>query len=213
MPDKKNKYWDKYYGNIKDSAEDYMPPSQFAAFCRTEVIQLKINQIIEIASGDGRDSIFFADQGLNILAIDKSANAVKLLKNKASLKSNLSVARIDAVNESLPIAMDTDRACAYYARFFIHTLDEEELSKFFENIAKVMRSSDYLFLEYRNIRDENLAKVMPKHFRKFFESEFVNSVAEKNNLECYYQVEGKGFAKWKFDDAFVTRQIFVKQAS
>ena len=211
MHDKKNKYWDKYYGNIKDIAEDDMPPSQFAAFCRTEVIQLKINQIIEIASGDGRDSIFFADQGLHILAIDKSANAVELLKNKASLRSNLSVARVDAVNELLPKAPYANQACAYYARFFIHTLDEEELSKFFKNIAKVMRSSDYLFLEYRNIKDENLEKVMPKHFRKFFESEFVNSIAEKNNLKCDYQVEGKGFAKWKFDDAFVTRQIFIKQ--
>ena len=75
-----------------------------------------------------------------------------------------------------------------------------------------MRSYDYLFLEYRNIRDKHLEKVMQKHFRKFFESEFVSSVAEKNNLKCNYQVEGKGFAKWKFDDAFVTRQIFIKQA-
>ena len=212
MQDKKNKYWDKYYGNIKDIADDDMPPSQFAAFCRNEVIQLNINQIIEIASGDGRDSLFFADQGLHILAIDKSANAVALLKNKASLRSNLSVARIDAINESLPKALYANQACAYYARFFIHTLDEKELHKFFDNIAKVMRSSDYLFLEYRNIRDENLEKVTPKHFRKFFQSEFVSSVAEKNNLKCNYEVEGRGFAKWKFDDAFVTRQIFKKQA-
>tara|TARA_B100001094_G_C18144035_1_gene779583 strand:+ start:392 stop:1033 length:642 start_codon:yes stop_codon:yes gene_type:complete len=212
MQDNKSKYWDNYYGNIKDVDNDDMPPSQFAAFCRTEVIQLKINQIIEIASGDGRDCIFFADQGLQVLATDNSTNAVELLKNKASLRENLSVAKVDAVSESLPEAFFSDQACAYYARFFIHTLEEEKLKEFFKNIAKVMRESDYLFLEYRNLMDENLEKVMPKHFRKFFETEFVTSVAKENGLKCNYQVEGRGFAKWKADDAFVTRQIFVKQA-
>ena len=212
MQDNKSKYWDNYYGDIKAVEQDNMPPSQFAAFCRTEVIQLKINQIIEIASGDGRDCIFFADQGLHVLATDNSTKAVELLKHKASLRANLSVAKVDAVSESLPEAFFSVQACAYYARFFIHTLEEKQLKEFFKNIAKVMRDSDYLFLEYRNLKDEHLEKVMPKHFRKFFETEFVTSVAEENNLKCNYKIEGRGFAKWKTDDAFVSRQIFIKQA-
>ena len=27
---------------------------------------------------------------------------------------------------------------------------------------------------------------------------------------CSYEVSGKGFAKWDIDDAYVTRQIFVR---
>ena len=76
-----------------------------------------------------------------------------------------------------------------------------------------MRPTNYLFLEYRNEKDIDLAKVTPKHFRNFYKSSFVSSIAARNNLDCIYEVEGQGFAKWKEDDAFITRQIFVKTGS
>jgi tellurite methyltransferase len=210
MSDKKNKYWDEYYNSFKSPNKMRMPPSQFAAFCRIELMQLNINQLIEIASGDGRDSIFFAQQGLHIIASDKSAAAVDLLTKKASLCDHLSVAKIDAVGGALPTPGFRNSACAYYARFFIHTLDEKHLFMFFKNLSRAMHQSDYFFTEYRNEKDEELDKAMPSHFRNFFTTDYVTSVANENHLKCVYEVEGRGFAKWSVDDAVVTRQIYIK---
>ena len=44
-------YWDNYYSFI-EKTNNKMPPSQFAAFCRLELVHLNINQLIEIAAGE-----------------------------------------------------------------------------------------------------------------------------------------------------------------
>tara|TARA_B100000767_G_C19761105_1_gene535208 strand:+ start:2129 stop:2788 length:660 start_codon:yes stop_codon:yes gene_type:complete len=212
MLDKKNEYWDDYYGALKIANEEHMPPSQFAAFCRAELMQLNIYQLTEIASGDGRDSIFFAQQGLNIVALDKSVNAVDFLKNKTSPYKHLSVKNIDVVDGVFPAPNFQNSACAYYARFFIHTLNEKQLLKFFKNLSKTMRQSDYFFTEYRNDKDEKLDKGTSSHFRKFYKASYITAIANENNFKCVYEVEGRGFAKWNVDDAVVTRQIFIKDS-
>ena len=57
--DKENvEYWEKFYQDLKlDGIK--MPPSQFAAFCKSEFLHLGLEFVVEIAAGDGRDSIFF----------------------------------------------------------------------------------------------------------------------------------------------------------
>ena len=74
-----------------------------------------------------------------------------------------------------------------------------------------MKTSDYLFLEYRNKQDEGLHKETPEHFRKFYDTKFVESIGALSGFECIYEIEGKGFAKWKNDDASISRQIFIKK--
>ena len=211
MSKSKSKYWDNYYGSLEKSDKKNIPPSQFAAFCSLELIHSDINQIIEIAAGEGRDSVFFAKQGFNTIALDKSTNALNLLKMKESLVKTLKTVKIDAVNEGLPLPDFPKKLCAYYARFFIHTLEENDLKIFFKNLSCSMKSKDLFFAEYRNDSDETLDKATPDHFRKFYEADFVRELAKKNGLICSYEVSGKGYAKWNIDDAFVTRQIFVKE--
>ena len=207
---KKGEYWDDFYESLSDSLTGVMPPSQFAAFCRVELLELNINQLIDIAAGDGRDSIFFALQGVHTLALDSSINAVNLISEKVFDSKHLKVTKIDAVDGRFPKPTDANLACAYYARFFIQTLDETQLRRFLSNLSKAMKKNDYFFIEYRNDKDEALDKVMPHHFRKFYKTDFVSALAYENKLKCIYEVEGRGFAKWRFDDAFVTRQIFIK---
>ena len=205
----KSKYWDNYYESLEKSDKN-IPPSQFAAFCSLELIHSDIHQIVEIAAGEGRDSIFFANQGFHTIALDKSTNALNLLRKKESSAKSLKALEIDAVNEGLPLPIFPKSLCAYYARFFLHTLEENDLKKFFINLSSSMKNKDLFFVEYRNDKDETLDKAMPDHFRKFYKANFVSELAKKNGLMCSYEVSGKGFAKWDIDDAYVTRQIFVR---
>lgn len=204
-------YWDNYYNHLNKSRTKIMPPSQFAAFCCGELINKDINFLVDIAAGDGRDTIFFANQGFKVFSLDKSCKSVKLLNEESINHPNVEVLKIDATIDKLPQSSNLDLAIAYYARFFIHALEEAYLAKFFINLSRTMKSSDYFFVEYRNEKDKNLHKETPEHFRKFYKSKFIKSLGLKNGLDCIYEVNGKGFSKWKNDDASISRQIFIKK--
>ena len=74
----KNEYWDSYYSE-QNISKLMFTPSQFAVFCIHEVLEAGISDVVEIAAGSGRDTIFFAQHGMRVLALDKSKEAVNLL--------------------------------------------------------------------------------------------------------------------------------------
>jgi len=202
-------YWEQVYRNQMDKVKK-VPPSQFAAFCASELSSSNIKHIIDIAAGNGRDSIFFAEQNFTTFAIEKCRSAVELIRSYSEKITNLKVIEHDMTLQSLKIEPIQNLPVAYYSRFFIHTLSSEELNKFMNCMNYTMNHKDLLFLEYRNIFDRNRTKETPEHFRAFHSSQLIIDTAKENNLTCIYQVEGTGFAKWKKDDAYVTRQIFEK---
>lgn len=205
-------HWDDFYRQVPGSTPQSMPPSQFAAFCCVELRHEKVSHIVEMASGDGRDTLFFANQGFQVSASEKSAEAVNLLKTACKNIPGVSVMKLDAVNEPIKLAAEGVEKRAFYARFFLHTLSKDDIERFFANLDSAMRPGECFFTEYRNEKEACLEKVTPQHFREFHESKLVSQICYENNLDCIYGVEGVGFAKWKADDAHVTRQIFKKRA-
>jgi len=204
---KKNEYWDRYYSRQNPNDLTFIP-SQFAVFCVQEMMEAGISDLVEIAAGTGRDTLFFAQHGMRILALDKSQEAVNLLNKITETDDNVSVAAHD-VTEAFPVVAERGSApFAFYARFFVHTLTENELGKFFENVSRNMRQDDLLFLEYRNEEDADKTKVTEDHFRAFYGADRISDLCVSNDLELVYEVSGTGFAKWKKDDASITRQIF-----
>lgn len=201
-------YWDKYYSNKKFQSNSI--PSQFAVFAISELNDLKISNVIECGAGNGRDSIFFSRYGKNVIATDRSVQAIDSLSKKTKDITNLNVSQHD-VKDSFPREVtDLDGLKAFYARFFLHSLDRPSLEMFFENTATAMNHSDILLVEYRNEDDANLPKVTEIHYREYYSSKLISNIAKDNNLSCLYEVSGLGYAKFKHDDAFVTRQIFTK---
>src|SRR5437016_5394169 len=71
-PETRGGYWDDFYAT---TAANRRPlPSQFATFVAGELAGP--SRIIEFGSGGGRDAIFFADNGHDVIGIDASAQAV-----------------------------------------------------------------------------------------------------------------------------------------
>lgn len=201
------KYWDEYYSEDNNSSYN-IPPSQFAAFCLSEMKEMAITNLVEIASGNGRDALFFANHGVKVLATDNSKEALKLLEAKFIKHKNIRVLHHDATEKFLDFEKHSNPQTAFYARFFIHTLNDCGLQRFFENISSVMRSGDILFLEYRNVGDASGTKITKAHFRAFHEADKISKISKENYLKLTYEISGKGFAKWRQDDASITRQVF-----
>ena len=214
-PDKKYQvddsiFWNTFYESLSETIELDIP-SQFAAFCANEFKNQKMEKVIEFGAGNGRDAVFFANHGFDVLATDMSSSAIEILQEKSCQIRNLFAGYCDVRKLSKDSGFYIDeRPCAYYARFFLHALSTSDISAFFMFIGMVSKPGDIFAVEYRTAFDSNRKKETSAHFRNFLSPEKINRLAKLVGLMCEYEIQGLGLAKWKSDDAHVARQLFRK---
>lgn len=66
--------------------------SEFAIKCSEVMKECKVNRVLDIGCGNGRDSIFFGAQGFSVFALDYSQKALSILNGRisaSSLKKNI----------------------------------------------------------------------------------------------------------------------------
>lgn len=200
-------YWENFY-----KENNILRPSQFASFVANE-FNFNSN-IVEIGSGSGRDAFFLSHYYENIISIDQSSSAISNQMDYSRLNklsninficekicSNKVLSKCEQfINKELPVVI--------YSRFFIHAINEEEEKCFFDFVKSISKYKKiYLALEYRNTNDQNKIKVTDDHYRRYIND---NEIAEKYrdlDLSIIFTISGTGFAKYKQDDAFVTRTL------
>jgi cyclopropane fatty-acyl-phospholipid synthase-like methyltransferase len=202
-------YWDRYYA-ARSTAQRPLP-SQFATFVAGELAGP--HRVIEFGCGTGRDAIFFASYGHDVIGVDASAEAVKscqALAERFGEPASFVAARIDDPDLAGRLKASTG-PLAVYARFFVHAITDDEERSFLDLAAELTSPGDMLAVEYRTVRDASGAKTTDSHYRRFL----APSTFEARTLACgfdvSYAIEGFGFAKYKQDDAYVARELFVKR--
>lgn len=206
MTNKKN-YWDSFYSSKPKKLNKH---SMFAEFCNPLLVRDKIDRLIDFGCGNGRDSYFFLDQGLKVLSIDSSANAIIETTKKCSNFSEHKTLVMDVTKKKFNLELFNDDNFAFYARFFIHTLSDDEIKNFFKNCFHCMNNKTKLYIEYRTKKDLNRKKETTPHFRNYIDPIKIKEIASDNKMKCIYENEGTGMAIWLNDDAYVSRQIFKK---
>ena len=63
-------------------------PSNFGLECYKEFKKHGVNKILELGCGQGRDAIFFAFNGIDVVAIDSSHVAIDALSKITSVKTS-----------------------------------------------------------------------------------------------------------------------------
>ena len=76
-----NNIWNNVYSADPSIFGD--EPSKFALICYEDFVKHKVQKVLELGCGQGRDSLFFASKGVNIHAIDSSKVAIENLRIKA----------------------------------------------------------------------------------------------------------------------------------
>ena len=75
-----NDIWNKVYS--EDSAFFGEEPSKFAKKCCEYFIQYNIKKILDLGCGQGRDTIFFALNNLDVYAVDSSIVAIENIQKE-----------------------------------------------------------------------------------------------------------------------------------
>jgi SAM-dependent methyltransferase len=204
-------YWSSFYAS-SNNAHKLQPPSQFAAFVAQELPENCA--IFDVGCGSGRDSLFFAALGFKVVALDKSENAIDIVRQAATNRNETNLECIvgDIAEPFFAEALGhlDARSVCVYARFFLHAITDIEQTQFFDALARTLRPGHLLAFEYRTLADEALQKHAPPHFRRYQRSDEVNNQLTKRKFEIVYTVEGQGFAKYREEDAIVARCLFRK---
>ncbi|WP_323114234.1 class I SAM-dependent methyltransferase [Pseudomonas guariconensis] len=201
-------YWDRFYSNRRKSAPAY--PSQFAAFAINEFTE--VDGIIEFGCGNGRDSGFFAAYGFDMLCLDASAEAIELCRSRNQYPHVGYVhSPAAASREYIKAFLDGKRKVAVYARFFLHAIEEREASALLDLLGVLLPVQSQLFFEYRTVEDAEQEKIFgTDHYRRYLDHQETLENIQKAGFNVTYQIEGRGLAKYRDEDAKVGRCVAHK---
>ncbi len=203
-------HWDSCYAAGAAPSD----PSPFAVHVRQHMSGGE-RDLVEVGCGNGRDSVYFAQTGLAVTAIDASPVAIEFCRETHDAEIAFRHGRLEEAD--LPSgAFD-----AVYARFVLHamTLDEEQV--FHPAAARLLRPGGRLYLEARSIHDPLARKgevLSPTerihgHYRRFIVAEELTARVAEAGLEVESVVESNGLAVFQDDDPVVVRLAARKPAA
>lgn len=211
----KDNYWNEFYSDRASLVPEL--PSQFAAFVASEMVN-KAEAIIDLGCGNGRDSYFFTQYGFPVLAIDSSSAAIENCRKKLSLNSiQPSFVEFDLNNKELLnhirlwLNGNEIRSAVMYARFFLHAISDYDEQSFIKLIQQLCSEfSIFLAFEFRTKRDIGLNKETDQHFRRYIDETTFLARWISNGFEPIYVTNGFGYAKFREDDAHISRCILKR---
>lgn len=199
-------FWNQYYQThaIADTA------SPFATWVIENYEEL--GYLIELGCGNGRDSLFFAQNGLHVLGIDQCKDMVEIL-NVRKL-SNAAFREGDFTQLDIHEKFDS-----VYSRFTLHSVRAEEASRTLNWAYDHLRPQGLLLVEVRGVNDELYGEGTPletdawfsDHYRRFIRLDAFLEELKEIGFEIDFSVETSGLAPYGDSDPEIIRVVARKK--
>ena len=150
--DQQSQHWEKNFSNKPEMFG--LEQSLSAEKALNLFKERKINNIIELGAGLGRDSIFFAKNNIKIQALDYSPSGIKVIDEKIQ-KENLSKyisTKIFDIRGKLPFEDNSIDAC-YSHMLYCMALTSDDLEKLNNEIKRILRSGGINIYTVRHTND------------------------------------------------------------
>jgi len=139
--------------------------------------------ILDLGCGDGRDSLYFFNKGLNVTAVDFSSSGIKKIRSQ-NLKINCIFSDIRKVK------FPKNSFDIIYAHLSLHYFDDKTTIKIFDNLYKILKKDGLIFVKCKSTDDylfgkgQKVAENMYKkgHTRHFFSKEYMAEKLVKFNI-------------------------------
>ena len=150
--DQQSQHWERNFSNKPEmfGLEPSTPAKKALNFFKEK----KINNIIELGAGLGRDSIFFAKNNIKIQALDYSSSGIKIINQKIekdNLSNYISTKLLD-VREKLPFEDNSVDAC-YSHMLYCMALTMVDLQKLNNEIHRVLKPNGLNIYTVRHTND------------------------------------------------------------
>ena len=211
MDDKE--YWTKYYKNNSKPTN----ASTFAEFILPKL--MKNTNLIELGCGNGRDSVYFSQNGLNVIAIDQVQCEMDFL-NENYKNDNIHFLDDDFTNlknTKHDLIKNTDFDYVY-SRFTFHSINEKKEDRTLDWIENKLNKNGMFLLEARSINDpmfkqgKNLSETenFTTHYRRYMDLNKIIKKLESRNFNIEFKIESNNLAVYKEDNPYVIRIIAKK---
>ena len=150
--DQQSQHWEKNFSNKPEMFG--LEPSISAKKALNFFKEKKINDIIELGAGLGRDSIFFAKNNIKIQALDYSSSGIEIINHKIK-KDNLSnyiSTKLFDVREKLPFKDNSIDAC-YSHMLYCMALTIADLQKLNNEIHRILKPNGLNIYTVRHTND------------------------------------------------------------
>lgn len=208
MDDKK--YWTEYYAKNSKPAN----ASSFAEFVLPKLNKNK--NLIELGCGNGRDSIYFSQNNINVIAIDQVQEEIDYLNENYGSKNINFVCDdfTDLFNSEVDLIKSTDFDYVY-SRFTFHSINEKKEDRTLDWIKDNINCGGYFLLEARSIKDpmfkqgKNLSESenFTTHYRRYMNLDVIVGKLKSRCFEIIYKIEDNNLAIYKDDNPYVIRII------
>lgn len=209
--DRDRAYWNQYYAGLNGKLAE---PSQFA---KDIVGKLKPGKhLLELGCGNGRDSLFFLNNGLRVTAIDASDIAIDLLNQLTKENDNALFVCDNFVKCKILYQMKYDYI---YSRFTLHAINEEQENELLNNIKEGLVDGGMLLIEARTTKDEIYGKgerveknayYYNGHYRRFVDVNIFRKKIEEIGLQIISLEERNGFSKTDESDPVLMRCVAIR---
>jgi SAM-dependent methyltransferase len=131
-------------------------PSDFSRKSLELFLRVEVQELLELGCGQGRDTIFFARNGLRVTALDYAEIAVEALKKKATAAGVASsiLVRTHDVRQPLPFPDNSFDAC-YCHMLLCMELSTGEISFIIGEIHRVLRPGGIVLYSVRSNFDKH----------------------------------------------------------
>ncbi|RKD69669.1 methyltransferase family protein [Sinobaca qinghaiensis] len=145
-------HWEKVYAENK---EKFGGAPSAAAVRAAELFKTKgYTHIMELGAGQGRDTLYFAQNGFHVHALEYTKEGIESIQKQAAdhgLSSLITVTRHD-VREPFPVAAQSIDAC-YSHMLYCMAMTTEELKEVSSHILHVLRPGGYNIYTVRHAGD------------------------------------------------------------
>ena len=152
-----SQHWEKNFSNKPEMFG--LTPSLSAKKALKLFQKKKIDKIVEIGAGLGRDSIFFAKNSIHTTALDYSPSGIKIINqktNKDNLSNYISTKLFD-VREKLPFEDNSIEAC-YSHMLYCMALTTNDLEKLNNEILRILKPGGINIYTVRHTNDGDFQK-------------------------------------------------------
>lgn len=171
-------------------------PSSFASICLPYL--KKGDKLLDICCGNGRDSVYFKNQGLDVYSFD-----INGIDEPVTFKA------VNLLDRRLNFTYGYLQFNAVYCRFVLHAIPEELEDYVLVNANNVLLKDGLLFIEVRSDKGV-ISNKINTHYRRLINREVLKQKLENLNFSCLSVEEKQGLSIHNNEDPVLIRIVAKK---
>jgi SAM-dependent methyltransferase len=201
-------WWPFYFGRSKEAVS--VDPSPFATWVHEHELA---SSIVDIGSGTGRDSLWFARQGHDVLGMDYIPAATERagkVAREEELPARFKTLNLYDIRQVLGVGGELahqDDPPVLYGRFLIHALEDLGRHNLWRLAGMCLRRGGKFYLEFRTGLDAGAEHEFGEHFRRYLDPDVVVAEIEERGGRIEHREAGYGLAVYKNEDPHICRLV------